>query len=139
MSNTAYGYVADLIVAFHVAYVSYVVFGQLAILVGIARRWQWVRNPWFRWTHLLMILVVAWEAIEGITCPLTRWEEELRSLSGQPVSGESFVGRLLHNVIFLDCPPWFINGLHVGFAVLVLATFLLVPPRPLRGILVSRN
>jgi len=55
-----------------VAYISYVVLGQLAILVGIVRRWQWIRNPWFRWTHLLMILVVAWEAVQGITCPLTR-------------------------------------------------------------------
>jgi hypothetical protein len=81
-----------------------------------------------------MIVVVAWEALAGITCPLTRWEEELRSLSGQPITGESFVGRLLHNLIFLDCPPWLLNGLHVGFALLVLATFLLVPPRPLRGI-----
>ena len=134
-----YGALADLIVAGHVAYVSYVVFGQLAILLGIALRWRWVRNPWFRWSHLLMILVVAGEAVAGITCPLTRWEGELRGLAGQPVSGESFVGRQLHNLIFLDCPPWLINGLHVGFAVLVLATFLIAPPRPLRGLLFSQK
>ncbi len=134
-----YGFLADLVVAGHVAYVSYVVFGQLAILLGIVRRWQWVRNPWFRWTHLVMILVVAWEALAGITCPLTNWEEKLRSLSGQPITGDSFVGRLLHNLIFLDLPPWFINGLHVGFAVLVLATFLVAPPRPMRGLRFRRG
>ena len=36
----AYGLLADVIVAIHAAYVSYVVFGQAAILLGIALRWR---------------------------------------------------------------------------------------------------
>jgi hypothetical protein len=35
-----YGFWADLIVALHVAYVSYIVLGLLAILIGAARGWE---------------------------------------------------------------------------------------------------
>jgi len=124
-----YGILADVLVAIHVAYVSYVVFGQLAIWLGLVLRWAWIRNPWFRWTHLVMILIVGGEAALGITCPLTRWEENLRQLAGQPTTGESFVGRLLHNLIFVDWSPRIVEGLHIAFALLVLGTFVLVPPR----------
>src|SRR5437763_16218128 len=124
-----YGLLADLLVAIHVAYVSYVAVGQLLIWLGLALRWRWVRNPWFRWTHLLMIAVVAAEAVLDWPCPLTVWEGQLREAAGQPVSGETFVGRLLHRLIFLDLPPWGFTLLHVGFAALVLGTFLLAPPR----------
>src|SRR6185437_11305528 len=124
-----YGILADGMVAIHVAYVSYVVLGQLAIWLGLALGWRWVLNPWFRWTHLIMIAIVAGEALLDITCPLTRWEGDLRRLAGQPTSGESFVGRLLHSLIFVNWSPWVINCLHVGFALLVLGTFVLAPPR----------
>jgi hypothetical protein len=125
----SYGILADLMVAIHVAYVSYVVLGQLAIWLGLALRWRWVRNAWFRWTHLIMMIIVGVEALFDITCPLTRWEENLRRLAGQPTTGESFLGRLLHNLIFVDWPPWVVNGLHIAFALLVLGTFVLAPPR----------
>ena len=39
---------ADLIVVLHAAYVSFVVFGLAAILLGVVFRWRWVRNVWFR-------------------------------------------------------------------------------------------
>src|SRR5205085_3912934 len=64
-----YGLLADLLVALHVAYVSYVAVGQLLIWLGLALRWRWVRNPYFRWTHLLMIAVVAAEAVLDWPCP----------------------------------------------------------------------
>ncbi len=47
-----YGIAADLVVAVHVAYVAYVVLGQLAITVAAPMKWQWARNPWFRFSHL---------------------------------------------------------------------------------------
>ena len=124
-----YGYLADLIVFFHAAYVAFVVFGLLAILLGSVLRWQWIRNPWFRVIHLLMIAVVAVEAAFGWKCPLTDWEDQLRGLAGQPISGETFVGRLLHSVIFYNAPGWAWTVLYVGFALLVLSTFYFAPVR----------
>jgi Protein of Unknown function (DUF2784) len=124
-----YGYLADLIVAVHVGYVSFVVLGQLAIWLGLLLRWHWIRNPWFRWVHLVMMTVVGLEAAFNITCPLTHWETRLRILAGQEVQGESFLGRLLHNLIFVDLPSSVITGLHITFALLVIGTFVLAPPR----------
>ena len=73
-----YGFLADVIVIVHFLYVAYVVVGQLVIFAGIAFKWQWIRNPWFRWSHLVMICIVAAESIANFECPLTTWESSLR-------------------------------------------------------------
>src|SRR4051794_15066041 len=128
----SYAFWADIIVALHAVYVGFVVIGELVIVVGGLLRWQWVRNPWFRTVHLLMIAVVAAEAVLHLPCPLTEWEYDLRELAGQQSGTETFMGRLVH-FLFLDgddpWPEWVYECLHIGFGVLVLATLFLVPPR----------
>ena len=126
----SYGFWADVIVAFHTAYVSYVVLGQAAILVGALFKWKWIRNPWFRWTHVLCMTIVGVEAILNITCPLTTWEATLREWAGQAKSGKSFIGRCLDSVIFFEnVDEWVLPACHIGFAVLVLATLWFIPPQ----------
>jgi Protein of Unknown function (DUF2784) len=134
-----YSYIADLVVIGHAAYVSYVVFGQVAILAGLLLRRRWAGNPWFRWTHLVMISIVALEALWDIACPLTTWEDSLRGMAGQAVQDGTFMGRLVHHLIFYAAPPWAFTTVYVGFALLVLLTFVLAPPRPLRGIFQLRR
>jgi len=124
-----YGILADVVVALHVAYVSFVLFGLPLIWIGLWRRWAWVRNPWFRLAHLLAIAVVALEALLSINCPLTVWEQDLRTLAGQTVDEATFLGRLLHNVLFYDVPPWVLTICYVAFALVVLGTLVLAPPR----------
>jgi hypothetical protein len=123
---------ADLIVAFHVAYVAFVLVGQLLIVAGLILRWGWIRNVWFRSLHVLAIVVVAAESLFDIMCPLTVWEDDLRELAGQTVEQGTFIGRLLDDLLFHPDIPynhWGFTVAYVGFAVLVLATFVLVPPR----------
>src|SRR5947209_2400170 len=96
-----YAFWADAVVALHAAYVGFVVVGELAIVVGALLGWRWVRNPWFRTVHLLMIAVVAYESIYHINCPLTDWERDLRELAGQQTNNETFMGRLVH-FLFMD-------------------------------------
>jgi hypothetical protein len=124
-----YGFLADALVAVHAAFVAFVVFGQLVIMIGVVRRWAWVRNLWFRTVHLLAIGYVAWEAAAGIACPLTTWENDLRALAGQPVSDASFVGRLFHNLLFINVGESFLPLVHIGFGLVVLLTFFVAPPR----------
>lgn len=124
-----YGFLADVVVVLHVGYVAYVVVGQLAIWLGLLLGCRWARNFWFRATHLLAIAVVALEAAMGWVCPLTRWEDRLRALAGQTTGTGSFMGRLFHDLIFLDCREWVFDAMHIGFAVVVLGTFVLFPPR----------
>ena len=131
----SYGYLADLVVFVHVLYVGYVVLGQLAIMVAAPFRWAWGRNPWFRFSHLFAIAVVAYEALNDIRCPLTVWEEHLRALGGQDMAvGQSFIGRIFHDVLYYpDLPEIFFNTLHVAMFVLVVQGVLMFPPRWFKG------
>jgi len=128
-----YRLLADFVVAVHSAYVAFVVVGQVLILVGLWRSWRWVRNWWFRVLHLVAISIVALEAVFNVACPLTTWEQRLRQLAGDEVSRGTFVGDLLHNLIFVDAPPWAFTAGYVAFAAVVLATFVLAPPRRKSG------
>jgi hypothetical protein len=129
-----YGFAADLLVGIHLAYVAYVVVGQLLIIVAAPMKWQWARNPWFRLTHLLAIAVVAVEAIQGWPCPLTVWEADLRALAGQAFDGsESFMGKLLHDILFVqNVPQLVLDTGYVAVMVLVLQGLIMYPPRMFR-------
>jgi hypothetical protein len=139
-----YEILADATVAVHLAYMGYVVFGQLLIMIGWPLRWGWIRNPWFRVSHLAMISIVAFEAIMGWRCPLTTWEEQLREAGGQVVSEEwkdghaytgevegiSFTGRMLRRIQFAgDLCPENVNTIFYLAAGIIVATAFLVPPR----------
>ncbi len=124
-----YGFFADCMVAIHVGYVGYVVLGQFLIILGWMLGWKWVRNFWFRISQFIMMAVVVFEEIQDIRCPLSVWEEHFRLLAGQPASGETFMGRLLHALIFYDAPPYVFTIGYLGFGSLVLATLIFCPPR----------
>jgi membrane protein YdbS with pleckstrin-like domain len=58
------------------------------------------------------------------------WEYQLRTLAGQRVEAQiSFVARLVRSVIFYNFPAWVFLVAYVGFALLVVLTLFLVPPR----------
>jgi Protein of Unknown function (DUF2784) len=124
----AYRILADVIVLLHFAYVGFVVFGLIAIVIGLAMRKGWARNFWFRTVHLTMILIVVAEAWAGITCPLTTWENQLRMAGGGKAEVLGFIERWLHAVMFFRLPPWVFAVGYSGFGLIVLATFLLGPP-----------
>ena len=124
-----YALLADVIVIVHFMYVSFVVGGELFIIIGAFRRWGWIRNRIFRCAHLLSIVLVAAEAVFGMICPLTVWEYDLRRLAGQNVEQASFMGRLVHGIMFYDFPPWAFTVLYIAFALAVVVTLIVVPPR----------
>jgi polyferredoxin len=124
-----YRVLADVVVVLHAAYVAFVVFGELAILLGIVLRWTWIRNRTFRLLHLSAILVVVLEAWCGITCPLTTWENWLRSQAGQTVEEGDFIGRWLHHALFYRAEPWVFTTIYSVFGALVILSLILAPPR----------
>lgn len=125
-----YGYLADAVVAAHVLYVAYVLLGQAAIIVAGTLRREWGRNPYFRFSHLLLMAIVAVEAVMGWRCPLTVWEEQLRAAGGELVTGESFLGRLLHNLLFIEGKPEsFFTTIYIAMMIVVLQALVMYPPR----------
>ncbi len=123
------GTLADLVVFIHFLYVLFTVAGELAILVGGAAGWQWVRNMPFRIVHLAASFFVAFEVLIGMICPLTALEYTLRTEAGQYVNTQiSFIGKLLRKIIFYNFSPLFFTLLYIGFALLVILSFICIPP-----------
>jgi hypothetical protein len=121
---------ADLILTIHFGYVIIVVAGLFVIILGGFLRWRFVRNFWLRTIHLIMILIVVFEAIFEISCPLTVWEYDLRIAAGQQnASNVSFVARLIHQLILYDFPPIVFTIGYCLFGLAVLASWWLIPPR----------
>lgn len=118
-----------MVVAFHFLYVLFTVLGEILILTGGINGWKWIRNFPFRVVHLAASLFVAFEALVGMICPLTELEWTLRQSAGQYTDTEiSFVGRIIRKIIFYDFPPLFFTLLYVGFASVVIISFLIFPP-----------
>ncbi len=121
---------ADVVLVLHFAYVLFVVGGLVAIWLGCALGWRWVRNWWFRVLHFAAIGFVAMEALVGVLCPLTLLEDWLRP--GEDTE-TGFVQRWLHALLFYDWPLWAFTAIYLSFAGVVALTFILLPPRPRTG------
>lgn len=115
---------ADIVLVAHFAFVLFVVGGLALIWVGAAAGWRWVRNAWFRIAHLAAIAFVAGEALAGIWCPLTTWEDALRGAREEM----SFVARWIHRAMFYDFPDWIFTCAYVLFALAAAATWCFVRP-----------
>jgi hypothetical protein len=126
--------IADVVLVVHFAFVLFVVGGFALILAGAALGWRWVRNRAFRYAHLAAIVFVAAEALVGVACPLTVWEDVLRRAAPD---GPGFVARWVSRLLYYDLPDWVFATAYVVFASAVAVTLWLVPPgedRPPRGL-----
>ena len=120
---------ADAVLAVHFLVVVFIVGGLLAVWAGAWPRWNWVRNRAFRYAHLGAILFVAAEAVLGIACPLTVWEDALRG----GANAQSFVGRWVRWLLFYQAPEWVFTAAYAAWAAATLVTLVLVPPRKKAG------
>ena len=123
-----WSWLADMVLVFHAAYVAYVVLGLGAILLGIVFEWNWVRNLWFRLTHLAAIALVAAESIVGLTCPLTTPENRLRIAAGARGYHAGCIADWVAPLIFFNFPRWVFSLGYIAFATIVAAVFWLAPP-----------
>ncbi len=93
---------ADLILVVHFGFVVFVVASLPLVWIGAAAGWRWTRHFGFRAAHLGAILFVSAEALAGVWCPLTLWEDALRGHAAD----KSFVARWIHALLFYDLPGW---------------------------------
>ena len=117
--------VADVLLVVHFGIAIFIVAGLLAVWAGVVLHWTFIFNPVFRYLHLAAILFVAAEAILGIACPLTVWEDLLRG----GIRSESFVGRWVHRLLYYQAPEWVFTAAYAAWAAATFVTLVLVPPR----------
>jgi len=116
---------ADLILVIHFGIAFFITAGLVLIPLGALLNWRWVRRRGWRITHLAAIVFVAGEALAGIACPLTVWEDLLR---GGAVVEAGFIQRWLGRLLYWQAPAWFFTALYVTAA--ALAVWLWVRVRP---------
>ncbi|MCG6957070.1 MAG: DUF2784 domain-containing protein [Gemmatimonadetes bacterium] len=99
---------ANLVLALHVAFVSFVVAGGVLVL------W-W---PGVAWAHIPCALWGAWVEISGWVCPLTPLEVSLRRSAGEAGYTGGF---LQHYVVSTLYPAQLTRGVQIVLGVAVLA------------------
>lgn len=120
---------ADLLLALHTLLVAFVIFGLVATLLGHCLKWRWVRNFWFRLSHLILIGIVVLQAWLGVLCPLTVWEMTLREKAGGAAYDGSFIQHWLQSILYYSAPDWVFIVVYSVFGALVLASWIWVRPR----------
>ena len=120
---------ADLLLGFHFLVAAFIVATLPLVWLGAALRWGWIRHPILRYVHFAAILLVAAEALAGIACPLTAWEDLLRG----GLRPETFVGRWLQAWLCYDVPEWVFACAYAAWAAATLITLRAVPPRRRAG------
>jgi hypothetical protein len=123
---------ADAILILHVGIILFVIGAVPLVWVGYFLNWRFVRNFYFRAAHLLLIGFVAAQALLGLVCPLTIWENALRARGGaDDVYEGSFIAHWLRRLIFYEADSWVFTAAYIGFFLLVLVTvFAVKPNRP---------
>jgi len=119
-------WLADAVLVTHALIALFIVGGLAAIWVGSGLGWEWVRRRLFRLAHLFAIGLVSTLSLLGIACPLTALEDWLRNGS---VGTQGFIQRWASLLLYYDLPTWVFTLAYVVFALAVLLTWRLVPPR----------
>lgn len=132
MSALTYRLLADFVLVLHVAFVLFVIIGLVLTLVGYFMKWQWVRNPWFRWLHLAAIGIVVLQAWGGVQCPLTTLEDYFRASAGGVTYSGGFIAYWLRSLLFIQAEPWKFTVAYSLFGSLVLASWFFVRPGSFR-------
>lgn len=119
---------ADALLALHLGVVVFVVGLLPLVLMGGGRGWRWVRHRGLRLAHLGLMLFIAVQAWLGRLCPLTVWEQDLRSAAGQVGYSGGFIEHGLSELLYWDLPWWVFVVAYTGFAVLVVGAWWWVRP-----------
>ena len=115
---------AALVLAAHLAVIAFNLFGLVAIPLGAARGWAFVRVRWWRALHLASMAMVAVQALAGRACFLTVWQDDLSGASGRA----PLIMRVVNGLIYWPLPMWVFTAAYVAVLAYVLALWRLVPP-----------
>jgi len=117
---------ADAVLAVHVAIILFNLFGLVAVPVGAVCGWRFVRVRWWRILHILLLAMVAVQALAGRACILTLWQA---AFSGVAADHAPLIARWVNRLIYWQLPIRVFAVLYFGVFGYALAMFWLVPPQ----------
>lgn len=116
---------AEAILAAHLVVIGFNVLGLIAIPLGAALDWRWVRIGWWRLLHIASWAVVALQALLGRACFLTLWQDQLTGAGDQT----PLIERWVNGVIYWPLPIWVFGAAYLVLFTTVVALWWLVPTR----------
>ncbi len=120
---------AGLVLTFHVGVILFNLFGLIAIPLGGWRGWAFVRVFWWRALHLVILALVAVQAVLQQACFLTLWQGALQRYAGEAASDMPLIERWVNRLVFWPLPLRFFAALYVAVCAYTLLLWWLVPPR----------
>ncbi|MCW8133221.1 MAG: DUF2784 domain-containing protein [Planctomycetota bacterium] len=128
-----YERLADFVAVVHGLVVVFVAGGTLLVVLGLWKRWTWIRCRAFRLPHLgLCIAIVVFEWM-GEACPLTTLERALRAKAGAEGFEGGFIAHYVSRTIHLDIPPEALALPTTFFVLLVLVLYIWAGPKKPSG------
>lgn len=124
---------ASAVLYLHFAVVVFNVFWIVAIPLGAWLGWTFIRSFWWRAAHLIVLAVVALQAVVGTLCFLTIWQDALLRAAGGPTDDTPLIERIVTSLVFWPLPLWAFVVLYIAAVVYALAMWWLVPPRTRRA------
>jgi len=131
-----YEIIADFLVATHFLWILFIGAGFALTLWGIFFKRKILDWFWFRTLHLAGIVYVGALSLQGKLCPLTIWENQLRT-KADPAStySGSFIIHYIEKLVYLEVNPVLLQVATVSLGVFTLLAYVLAPPRRLKEIL----
>jgi hypothetical protein len=124
---------ASAVLYLHFAVVVFNVFWMVAIPLGAWRGWIFIRSFWWRAAHLVVLAVVALQAVVGALCFLTIWQNALVRAAGEPPGEPPLIETIVTRLVFWPLPLWAFIVLYVAAFGYAIAMWWLVPPHKRRG------
>ncbi|MGH6957711.1 MAG: DUF2784 domain-containing protein [Caulobacteraceae bacterium] len=118
-------WLAEAVLALHLAVIGFNLFGLVAVPLGAWRGWRFVRVAWWRWPHLASMAAVAVQALAGRACILTLAQDALLGRAERTPMIAGFVDRL----IYWPLPLWVFAAAYAVLFAYAIALMVLVPPR----------
>ncbi len=112
------------VLGIHLAIIAFNVAGLVLIPLGARRGWRWVRRFGWRLAHLLILAVVAVQALLGRACLLTIWQFDLAGHGTRA----PLIAHTINRLLYWPLPLWVFTALYVAVWLYVVVLWWRVPP-----------
>ena len=91
---------SEIVLLFHFCIFLFMVLSFFLIPLGYHKKWEWVKNRYYRLIHLILMGIIFIETILGFMCPLTILEDFLRN----DIEINNKITQIIHQVMYWDLP-----------------------------------
>ena len=89
---------SEIVLLLHFSIFLFMILSFILIPYGYFKKWEWVKNIYFRSIHLILMGIILIETILGFMCPLTILENFLRA----DKKIDNIFSKIIHQIMYWD-------------------------------------